>query len=84
MKTKIAFLGVETSALHVMGSLIPRYRTLAHLARTVAREEGALFVERWDSITREFYLSGSVRPHVRGHAIWGSLLAEQLIGAGLV
>jgi hypothetical protein len=63
---------------------LDRYRALAHLARTIASEEGALFVERWDSVTRDFFLPGLVRPHARGHAIWGSLLAEQLMAAGLV
>jgi hypothetical protein len=75
---------VELNDRHLPADMIERYRTLSHIARGVAAEEGALFVERWDSVTHEFYLPGSVRPQVQGHSIWGNLLAEQLLAAGLV
>jgi len=60
------------------------YRAVDAMARRLAEEHRALYVDRWASIAPGFYLPGSIRPGVEGHAVWGHLLAEKLMSAGLV
>ncbi len=63
---------------------IERYRAVHAMARRVAEEHGALFVDRWDTVTSGFYTDGSVRPTMQGHSAWGHLLGAELLQAGIV
>jgi hypothetical protein len=61
-----------------------RYRAVHAMARRVADAHGALFVDRWDTVTSGFYSEGSVRPTMQGHSAWGHLLGAELLQAGIV
>lgn len=61
-----------------------RYRAVEAMAKRVAEQRGALYVDRWDSVTSTFFLPGDIRPRAEGHSMWGHLLARELLGAGLV
>jgi hypothetical protein len=63
---------------------IERYRAVAAMARRTAAAHGVLYVDRWDSVGPRFFLPGSIRPDIKGHLVWGHLLAEQLLSAGYV
>lgn len=63
---------------------IERYRAVAAMARRVAETHGALYVDRWDTTAPGFFLPGSIRPSAKGHTMWGNLLAERLLAAGVV
>ena len=63
---------------------IERYRGVDAMARRAAAAHGALFVDRWDTVTSGFYSDGDVRPSLRGHSTWGHLLAGELLRAGIV
>jgi hypothetical protein len=79
--------GAPNLALEARGiaaDMPERYREVERMAQRVAQHRGALYVDRWSTITPRFYLSGSIRPHADGHTIWGNLLADELLSAGLV
>lgn len=61
-----------------------RYRAVNEMARRVAAAHGALYVDRWDTVTGSFFIPGTTRPTRNGHSVWGHLLAEQLLSAGLL
>ena len=63
---------------------LEKYRAVEQLARRAAERHGALYVDRWDTVTKGFYLPGHIRPSAQAHTLWGHLLAEQLLSAGLV
>lgn len=63
---------------------IERYRAVQAMSRRVAGAHGALFVDRWDTVASGFFIPGTTRPTMRGHSVWGHLLAEQLLSAGIV
>ncbi|HEX7709124.1 MAG TPA: hypothetical protein VF701_21890 [Thermoanaerobaculia bacterium] len=64
--------------------VIERYRQVDAMARRIAEKHAALFIDRWASTTSAFYQPGGVRPSIEGHMIWGHLLADELLDAGLV
>lgn len=61
-----------------------RYRAVHEMARRVAEANGALYVDRWDTVTGGFFLPGTTRPTAEGHSVWGHLLADELLRAGVV
>lgn len=63
---------------------LERYREVNAMALRVAAAHGALFVDRWDTVSSGFYGPGSVRPTREGHSVWGQLLAGELLRAGIV
>lgn len=63
---------------------IERYRAVNEMARRVAEAHGALYVDRWDTVASGFFIPGTTRPTMQGHSVWGHLLAEQLLSAGIV
>lgn len=73
----LAMRGVTDDALRI-------YREVDAMARRIAAEHCALFVDRFASVARGFYQPGSIRPGVDGHALWGHMLADELLAAGLV
>lgn len=60
------------------------YRAVGEMARRVAEAHGALFVDRWDTVTSTFFIPGTTRPTAKGHSVWGHLLADHLLREGLV
>jgi hypothetical protein len=75
-------LSLETGGLPA--DTIERYRAVNAMARRVAAASDALYVDRWDTIGRDFYRDDSPRPSASGHSVWGHLLAAQLLSAGVV
>lgn len=71
-------------ARELAADAIERYRGVEQMARRVAETHGALYVDRWDTIAAGFFLPGSIRPSAQGHSVWGHLLADQLLRAGVV
>jgi len=63
---------------------VERYRAVNEMARRVAGAHGALYVDRWDTVSAGFFLDGSTRPTLAGHSTWGHLLADTLLREGLV
>jgi hypothetical protein len=63
---------------------VERYRAVSEMARRVATEHGALYVDRWDTVAGGFFIPGTTRPTKRGHSTWGHLLADHLLRAGVV
>jgi hypothetical protein len=63
---------------------IERYRAVEAMARRVASANDVLYVDRWDSVTPRFFNPGSIRPTPEGHLMWGHLLADELLNAGIV
>jgi len=61
-----------------------RYREVEQLARRVAEKRRALYVDRWSTLTPRLFLPGSIRPQADGHVVWGNLLADELLAAGMV
>jgi len=79
--------GAPNLALEARGiptNMPERYREVEQMARRVAETRGALYVDRWSTITPRFFLPGSIKPQAEGHTVWGNLLAEELLAAGLV
>jgi hypothetical protein len=68
----------------VASDLPQRFVAVREMARRVADQHGALFVDRWDTITKNFYSDASPRPSAEGHSIFGQLLAAELLQAGFV
>lgn len=68
----------------IAGDAVARYREVREMAQRVAAAHGVLFVDRWDTVTGAFYTDNSVRPAAGAHSVWGHLLAEELLRAGLV
>jgi hypothetical protein len=64
--------------------VLERYRAVNEMASRAAAAHGALFVNRWDTVTNGFYGPGSIRPTAGGHSVWGQLLAAELLRAGVV
>jgi len=79
--------GAPNLALDARGlapDALERYRSVEGMARRIAAAHGALYVDRWDTVSTGFFLPGSIRPAVGGHSTWGYLLAEKLMAEGLV
>lgn len=71
----------------VVSNVTEIYRSVHTMAFQVAERTGALFVDRLTATplsTDRFYLKGQIRPSPAGHLVWGELLAEELLRAGLV
>jgi hypothetical protein len=64
--------------------ILERYRAVEQMARRAAETHGALYVDRWDTVSGDFYLPGSARPTLHGHSVWGHLLADHLLREGVV
>ncbi|HEX8172617.1 MAG TPA: SGNH/GDSL hydrolase family protein [Thermoanaerobaculia bacterium] len=64
--------------------LVARYHAVREMAPRVAQAHGALFVDRWDTVSRGFFSEGSVRPSAQGHSAFGHLLASELLAHGVV
>jgi hypothetical protein len=71
-------------APHIPPDIMDRYRAVHEMALRLATHHRALFVERWDTVAGGFYIPGSPRPTMRGHSVWGHLLADHLLRAGVV
>ena len=63
---------------------VERYRAVYEMARRVADTNGALFVDRWDTVSTGFFIPGTTRPTTEGQSVWGHLLSDQLLRAGLI
>jgi hypothetical protein len=63
---------------------VARYHDVHAMARRVAAQHHALFVDRWDTVGSGFFIKGTTRPTLQGHSAWGHLLADELLRAGLV
>lgn len=63
---------------------VARYRDVQAMARRVAEQHQALFIDRWDTVGGGFFINGTTRPTLQGHSAWGHLLADELLRAGLV
>ena len=63
---------------------VERYAAVRQMAERVAAAHSALYVDRWDTVTSGFFLPGSIRPTREGHSVFGHLLAERLLEAGLI
>jgi hypothetical protein len=68
----------------IASDAIERSREVNEMARRVAAAHHVLFVERWDTVASGFFLPGDARPSAKGHSIWGHLLAEELLAAGVI
>jgi hypothetical protein len=68
----------------IASDALQRYRAVLAMARRLAAAHNALFVDRWDTVAGNFYLPGSARPTTSGHSVWGHLLADELLRAGVV
>ena len=75
---------LDLDARGIAPDAVERYRAVEAMARRVAEEAEALYVDRWDSVDSGFFLDGSIRPTAGGHDVWGNLLARELLTAGLV
>ena len=75
---------LDLNARGIASDAMERYRAVNAMARRVAESHKALFVDRWDTVTRGFYNDGSFRPSADGHSVWGHLLADSLLAAGVV
>lgn len=69
---------------HFPADIVERYRAVQLMARRVADAHDVLYVDRWDTVASGFFSSDSIRPSAQGHSVWGHLLADHLIAAGLV
>lgn len=63
---------------------VERYTAVRAMAQRVAAAHGALYVDRWDTVSGGFFIPGTTRPTLQGHSAWGHLLADHLLRAGLV
>lgn len=63
---------------------VERYRAVNEMARRVATRRQALYIDRWDTVDSAFYTEGSVRPTANAHAVWGHLLAAELLRHSVV
>ena len=68
----------------IPADILERYRAVEQMARRVAQANGALYVDRWDTVSGDFYLPGEFRPTMKGHSVWGHLLADHLLREGIV
>lgn len=75
---------LDVNSDYLAADALERYRAVDAMAQRVAERGGALFVERWDTVSPGFFTPGNVRPSAEGHSVWGELLAAELISAGLV
>jgi hypothetical protein len=75
---------LELNARGIAPDAVDRYRAVNAMSRRVAAAHGALYVERWDTVTGSFFLPGSIRPGKSGHSVWGHLLAKEILSAGIV
>jgi hypothetical protein len=75
-------LAIDSRQLPV--DAIERYRAVNAMARLAADTGGALYVDRWDTVSRGFFTTNSVRPTANGHSVWGHLLASHLLSADFV
>jgi hypothetical protein len=75
-------LALEASGIAV--DMPQRYKEVEQMARRVAKQRGALYVDRWSTVTPRFFFPGSIRPRADGHTMWGNLLADELLAAGIV
>jgi hypothetical protein len=69
---------------HIPPDILERYRGVEAMARRVATAHSAIYVDRWDTVAGNFFLPGSPRPSMRGHSVWGHLLADHLLREGVV
>jgi hypothetical protein len=69
---------------HIPPDIMERYRGVEAMARRVASAHGAIYVDRWDTVSSSFFLPGSPRPTMKGHSVWGHLLADHLLREGVV
>jgi len=81
--------GPAAARFHVDSKRIPpdileRYRAVEQMARRAAMANQALYVDRWDTVSNEFFLPNSFRPTLEGHSVWGHLLADHLLREGIV
>lgn len=63
---------------------IRQYVAVNQMARRVAEAKGALYVDRWDTVSAGFFIPGTTRPTTKGQSMWGHLLADHLLRAGIV
>lgn len=61
-----------------------RYRAVNEMARHAADTHRAVYIDRWNTVSSDFYRGGSVRPTAMAHRAWGHLLASQLMVHGIV
>ena len=71
--------GAPNLALAIPPDTVERYRAVNEMARRVAATRHALYIDRWDTVDSAFYTEGSVRPTANAHAVWGHLLAAELL-----
>ncbi len=64
--------------------IMERYRAVEQMARRVATAHEAVYVDRWDTVASGFFIPGTPRPNLRGHSVWGHLLADHLLREGVV
>lgn len=64
--------------------LVDRYQAVEKMARHAAGAHGAVYVDRWDTVSSLFYKDGSVRPTAVAHRTWGQLLASHLLANEIV
>ncbi len=77
--------GAPNLALEARGiasNMPERYREVERMAQRVAAKRGALYVDRWSTITPRFYIAGSIRPHAYGANSPAAGLPERLIPRG--
>lgn len=75
---------LDLDARGIASDAVERYRAVNEMARRVAEANGALYVDRWDTVAKGFFNEGSIRPSARAHSVWGHLLANELLAAGVV
>lgn len=75
---------LDLNSRELPSDALERYRAVHEMSRRVAEERKALYVDRWDTVTRGFYPDGGIRPTARAHSVWGHLLGAELLRAGVV
>ena len=64
--------------------VLDRYHAVEEMARHAADVHGAVYVDRWNTVSSRFYSGGSVRPTAVAHRAWGHLLASHLLANEIV
>lgn len=64
--------------------VVDRYRAVNEMARHAADTHRAVYVDRWNTVSTQFYSGGSVRPTAAAHRTWGQLLANELLANELL
>ena len=77
-------LNLDLASRGLAADAVERYRAVDQMARRVASAHGALYVDRWSTVSAGFFLPGMIRPAPKGHLVWGHLLASEILAAGLV